>query len=83
MAVYAAHTTNYNTYLLTAQKTPKKTGATEKSLPLGKWKFRDKEVRRMGQKQKMVRQKEQQDQKAEEQKNTAPRPGKTLGCNFL
>ena len=40
--------------------------ATQNSLLFGKWMFREKEVRRKGQKQKRIRQKEQQD-KAEEQ----------------
>ena len=47
-------------------KQTKKTRATQKSLPFGKWRSREKEVRRMGQKQKKIRQKEQQDY-AEEQ----------------
>ena len=34
-------------------KKQKNTRATEKRLPFGKWRFREKEVRRMGQKQKM------------------------------
>ena len=32
----------------------KKTRATQKSLPFGKWRFRGKEVRRMGQKQNRI-----------------------------
>ena len=43
------------------QKTPPKTRATQKSLPVEKWGFREKEVRRLGQKQKRIRQNEQQD----------------------
>ena len=39
---------------------PLKKGATLKSLPFGKWRFREEEVRRMGQKQKRIRQKERQ-----------------------
>ena len=35
--------------------------ATQKSLTFGKWRFREKEARRTGQKQKRIRQKEQQD----------------------
>ena len=35
--------------------------AIQKSLPFGKWSFREREFRRMGQKQKRIRQKEQQD----------------------
>ena len=58
MAVYAAHTSNLGTHLLTDQ-TNKKTRATQKILPFGKKRrFREKEVRRMGQKQNRVRQKE-------------------------
>ena len=38
-----------------------KTRATQKSLPFRKWRLRGKEVRRMGQKQKRLRQKEQRD----------------------
>ena len=45
-----AHTTNQSTHLLSAQT--KKTRATQNSLPFGKRRFREKEVRRMGQKQK-------------------------------
>ena len=46
-------------------KKKKKKKATQKSLPFGKWMFRGKEVRRMGQKQKKIRQKEQQHQAEE------------------
>ena len=35
--------------------------ATQKSLPFGKWRFREIEVRRKGQKQKWIRQKDRQD----------------------
>ena len=43
MAAYAAHTINYNTHLLTTKKTKnKQTRATQKSLPFGKRKFREK-----------------------------------------
>ena len=66
MAAYAAHTTTKNTHLLTAQNKTKKIRATQKSLPSGKWRFREKEVRRMGRKQKRIRQNQQQEQ-AEEQ----------------
>ena len=51
MAAYAAHTTNYNTHLLTAQ-IKKKTRATQKSPPFRKWKFRENQIRRIAQKQK-------------------------------
>ena len=40
------------THLLTAQT---KTRATEKSLPFRKWRFREKKIRRMGQKDKTER----------------------------
>ena len=59
MTAYAAHTTKYSTHLLTAQKN--KTRATQKRLPFGKWRFGENEVKRMGQKQKRIRPKEQQD----------------------
>ena len=42
-------------------KNKTKTRATQTSLPFGKWRFREKEVRRMGKVQKGIRQKEQQD----------------------
>ena len=60
--------TKESTHLLTAQKTENKTRATQKSLPFRKWRFREKEVRRMSPKQKMIRQKEQQDYKKEQKK---------------
>ena len=41
----------------------KKPRATQKSLPFGKWRFREKEVRTMSQKQKRIRQKERTRQK--------------------
>ena len=62
MAAYAAHTTNYSTHLLTTKK-KEKTRATQKNLPFGKRRFREKELRRMGQKQKRVRQKEQKNKR--------------------
>ena len=40
MAAYAAHATNSDTSLLTAQKT--QTRATQKSIPFGKWWLRGK-----------------------------------------
>ena len=53
MAAHAART-----HLLTAKKQKTKTGPHKlKSLPVGKWRFREKEVSRMGQKQKRIRQK--------------------------
>ena len=61
MAAYAAHTTNYSTHSLLATQTKQKTRATQKILPFGKWRFKENEVRRMGQKQKLIRQKERQD----------------------
>ena len=57
MAAYAAHTTNSNT-LLTAHK---KTKSHTKEPTFRKMEDIGKDVRRMGQKQKMIRQKEQQD----------------------
>ena len=51
----------------TAQKHKIKTRATQKSLPFGKWRFRENVLGRMGQRQNRIRQKEQQDY-AEEQK---------------
>ena len=38
----------------------KQARTTQKSLPFGKWRFKEKEVRIMDQKQKRIRQKEQQ-----------------------
>ena len=38
-----------------------KTKATQRRLLFGKWRFREKEIRRMGQKQKKIRQKERED----------------------
>ena len=61
MAAYAVHNHQLSTHLLTAQIKNKKTRATQKSLPFGKWRFREKAVRRMGQKQKRIRQKQRQD----------------------
>ena len=51
----------------TAQKHKIKTRATQKSLPFGKWRFRENVLGRMGQRQNRIRQKEQHDY-AEEQK---------------
>ena len=61
MAAYAAHTTDYVTHLLTAQKKKKKPRATQKSVPFGKRRKREIEVMRMDQKQKRIRQRERQD----------------------
>ena len=66
MAAYAAHTTNLKHSSPSRSNKQKKTRATLKSLPFGKWRIREKEIRRMGQTQKMITQKEQQDY-AEEQ----------------
>ena len=50
-----------------SQKTPNKQEPHKRAYLSKKWRFRDTEVRRMGQKHKRITQKEQQD-KAEEQK---------------
>ena len=49
-----------------SQKT-QKARAIQKSLPFGKWRFRGKEAKRMGQKQKKIRQKQQQDIRTKEE----------------
>ena len=46
-----AHTTDWSAHMLTAQQQQqqpkKKTRATQKSQPFGKWRFREEEVRRI------------------------------------
>ena len=72
MAAYAVHYNQLKYPSPNRSNNNKKTRITQKSLPFGKWRFREKEVRRMGQKQKMIKQKEQQDY-AEEQERRLER----------
>ena len=49
------------THLLTAQTNKKDKSHRKEPTSFGKWRFRENEVRRMGQKQKRIRQKERHD----------------------
>ena len=56
MAARAANTVNKSTHLTVKKKKTK--SHTKDTILFGKWRFREKEVRRMGQKQNETRQKE-------------------------
>ena len=67
MAAYAAHITPTKVLISQPLKTKQNQKRAQKSIPFRKWRFRGGKVKRMGQNQERIRQKEYQN-KAEKQK---------------
>ena len=56
--------------------------STQKIIPFGKWRFREKEVRRMGQTQKRIRQKGQQDYRQKNKRGDTEKWIKLIALRF-